>query len=1473
MPNLKLTGPSDWATALRELDKPTSPRYMIVNAKNGLGNRLRALASAMAVAASVGRPVLLIWVPDLHCNCSFRSLFKAPLPFALLEEEFPHLQLQMRADTFRMYNYMRPEPGAIKDERVWNDPQMHTYFKSGFLMNHSVGDWKYAYWYLQLLTPVDRVERMLVTDRTMLGLHVRNIFDAPRDASSAKLTVGTSAIDGAQKEYGKEGTEQLLKWRQASHWSNFVDRMVRELEEYKRNAAAGDPPLKFYLAADSEEAYAGLMSRFNSTLVVTRRNCASTRCDFRDCDSLIYSLVDMLNLARTRLILGSGYSSYSEVAAWMGAYAPRRFDRVHPLRLEMAGRDFGKELLPTKASRLVNPSTRSSMRCPAWEDVLNTPKDSRWVIWDAGGGGRGRSCPSGCVLHGCQKGRFAPCCVKRMSATWPIGCALMPYGCPRNISGPISDPDDRVVDTLVVPKVVPTDTCPTREDVLNTNEKERWSMWGDGACSKSCTGTRCDGCAFSQCNGGRTAPCCVKRLEPTWPMECRFLPAGCFDPDTTELLVRDKRAEEEVHRTEWMTVTDSVPSLSPSHLCPSREDVMNTPSSVRWSLWEDDKQCESGCALVHCKRGRAAPCCVKRMKAEWSVSCRRLEHGCFRRFSSWWWRGRIVQDRRKFFTYNREPEVLVIAVLLAVLGLCALLWTERCRQRVARFALQALRVAEMCAQRAVRFVRRHVTLEVRQQILSRPSDTKLFFGALLLGCLFVYTQTSTEPDMIIVREAIVDAQPLLAAEAPVTAVPAVVTSTPAQAPCETVEDDLPVDPDPVEDDDAEGRPTVGALADEKFRAPRWFVEGEREKAGAGLLFFAYGAHKTLNHFLLEAEKAGRTFRDHNPGIQIAVVTNNATVNQYVFDHHIMPRMDLMFPGDTDNGGQGRGDNLPRQWLTRLFYMAHTPFELTWALDSNVLSCTPGAAQVFLEAAFISKLWGYHIAHASQNVMGRGDADVMYPHNFNIMFQWSEQTSALMREWFLVTMRNGVASDDQKTLHIAELRLTYRSGLNVGKIAPTYGAAFQNAYSNANGTTRLRSDKTRLTPVLQGRVHILHTTNPAMCDTFNQHPALDRQMLMRTMGKVKEGRYYRSIFRYDSLQTYEQCSEIMGPDSRYCLLDTAMVYASTESAGRAWVSTDDNKMNPVVPNEYVKPVVMEDYQSYALSKRCGPMCTEFLPSDSLGKFNLKLVQNDLDFRRSTPCMSSRIVPLHHLALHEPACPSGDLLRGLTFTRRGCPVVVRSRGVTRPERHWMHFAFRCVHNAPEGVETMVMDRWTSCGPVRYAALIHLTPHNITCPDGFALASFFLAHEKEGCEKDTMRFRFRCSAILTSDYLMPGRDTADHERDKNYTLALLEAEREQQKLAGGEVHGSLPVRPRFEASTTCRPGAASINMIYLEQHPMSCPATHALQGFRLVLCEDANEIRMEYVCVPVRVGTPVRTYPAPRLGKARLRDRQKK
>jgi hypothetical protein len=186
-------------------------------------------------------------------------------------------------------------------------------------------------------------------------------------------------------------------------------------------------------------------------------------------------------------------------------------------------------------------------------------------------------------------------------------------------------------------------------------------------------------------------------------------------------------------------------------------------------------------------------------------------------------------------------------------------------------------------------------------------------------------------------------------------------------------------------------------------APAWDIDGEDRKQGAGLLFFAYGEAKTLGHFLAQATAAAASFRAHNPAITIAIVSNNASVDWAVFDLHIVPRTDLLLQGSV-----GRADQHSRQWFTRLYYLAHTPFQITMALDSNVVSCTPGAAQAFLDAAVQTELWGYHIAHGSQHVLPRR----IVPHNWNLAYHWSELTSALLREWLMLQLRQGAAADDQ-----------------------------------------------------------------------------------------------------------------------------------------------------------------------------------------------------------------------------------------------------------------------------------------------------------------------------------------------------------------------------------------------------------------------------------------------------------------------------
>ena len=329
--------------------------------------------------------------------------------------------------------------------------------------------------------------------------------------------------------------------------------------------------------------------------------------------------------------------------------------------------------------------------------------------------------------------------------------------------------------------------------------------------------------------------------------------------------------------------------------------------------------------------------------------------------------------------------------------------------------------------------------------------------------------------------------------------------------------------------------------------------------------FAYGGAKSIKKFLTEAATAASAFREHNPNISMAIVSNNATVDSRLFDNHVKPRPDLLFAGDTVNGGQNRSDHVPRQWLTRLYYLAHSPFVITWALDSNVISCTPGAAQAFLDSALRHHMWGYDIVHSSQ-----GAGSMMYPHNWNILYLWSERTSSLLRDWLLLQMREGVAADDQKTLHVTELRHVAAGLIKVGQLAPPFGTAFFNARGNS---TLVRSP--RLTRVIVGRAHVIHSFNRSFCGLINHWSAsnasLEEPRQMMTTG-ISCPRRPCGV-NWHALRSEVECSQALG--GMPCLFK-----------GQPPPGPEEMRVMGV---DVAFPAVMEPLYKYTASPRCGRLC--------------------------------------------------------------------------------------------------------------------------------------------------------------------------------------------------------------------------------------------------------------------------------------------
>ena len=285
-------------------------------------------------------------------------------------------------------------------------------------------------------------------------------------------------------------------------------------------------------------------------------------------------------------------------------------------------------------------------------------------------------------------------------------------------------------------------------------------------------------------------------------------------------------------------------------------------------------------------------------------------------------------------------------------------------------------------------------------------------------------------------------------------------------------------------------------------AAPWALPGEEAKDGVGMLFFAYGGTKQVDAFLAEATAAAASIREFNPNLSIAIVTNNASVNRRVFTTHIVPRDDLVFPGSTCPD-VCRPDHVARQWTTRLYYMALSPYRITWALDSNTMQCpgerAHGAIHRFLLAAERTAMWGVDIAHANllnplHAPMGAHAAarrNLMSPHCFSLLWKWNGRTSNVFRDWFMLMLRRGVATNDQEPLRYAEVRQQRMGagGLTVGQIPTEFAGSLYTVwpgrgrfYPRISRTVRGFVQIVHAPPVYRGA--LVHQHGASWCRAFN-----------------------------------------------------------------------------------------------------------------------------------------------------------------------------------------------------------------------------------------------------------------------------------------------------------------------------------------------------------------------------------------------------
>lgn len=300
-----------------------NPRVFFVHAQYGLGNRLRALGSAMAFARRTNRILVLIWVPDRHLNCKYTDLFVPNDEFVVADrfaagEIWPYEKNHENDDrmkSVKWYNFMRINgiQANSADKRVVDDKLHHIYVSTCYVIQSPVTPFiirtQSSFWQvLRTLTP--HIDVVRLTERfasypmsSMIGIHIRG--------RSIKTDIqGIGAAD-----YSAESSRRTDYWRSLAQVDTFINEMNKQPAEQL-----------FYVAADQTDVLMRLEREFPSRVFFTPR-----RCDSRGKDCLPFALADILLLAKCASLRGSYWSSFSELSV-----------RIGGARYLLAGVDFGR---------------------------------------------------------------------------------------------------------------------------------------------------------------------------------------------------------------------------------------------------------------------------------------------------------------------------------------------------------------------------------------------------------------------------------------------------------------------------------------------------------------------------------------------------------------------------------------------------------------------------------------------------------------------------------------------------------------------------------------------------------------------------------------------------------------------------------------------------------------------------------------------------------------------------------------------------------------------------------------------------------------------------------------------------------------------------------------------------------------------------------------------------------------------------
>jgi hypothetical protein len=256
----------------------------------GIGNRIRTLDSVIAFTQQDKTPVTLIWEKSPTLNCDFEKLFEIPDYITVINKDGLHSTLAMKS-----YAGVRKILGLAGIRLPFG-------YKK-YILEKEMKRLREIYYDFYDLNHYDSV--YIETQH--------RFFSIGKDFESIKAVAQIQERVNKITELYSDNTIGV-HIRRTDNLKSVLNSPVGLFIDLMKETVSSDSNARFFLATDSPEVESELQGIFSERIILQ----PDKKLGRDNPDAIQDALVDMLCLSKTKRIIGSFWSSFSETAASMG---------------------------------------------------------------------------------------------------------------------------------------------------------------------------------------------------------------------------------------------------------------------------------------------------------------------------------------------------------------------------------------------------------------------------------------------------------------------------------------------------------------------------------------------------------------------------------------------------------------------------------------------------------------------------------------------------------------------------------------------------------------------------------------------------------------------------------------------------------------------------------------------------------------------------------------------------------------------------------------------------------------------------------------------------------------------------------------------------------------------------------------------------------------------------------------------------